>query len=302
MRMNCLITTLAVLIISSAPTIAQEKTFSQRYATVNGQPVTRGHVELLAVEQGVKSPLSAAMKTRLIALMIDRRLITGFLDKRKVKVDRKAHRRKIELTRNRIQKIRAENPEDFIKRIVMNRRSFEKQLETLVRWNTWLEGAITDDAIVAEFKANKTKYDGTRIRASQIFIKADPGDKSAVAAAESELKKIRDRITSKAVSFEAAAKAHSQAPTRQQGGDIGWLTYVGKMPTVVSAAIFNLKTGELSPPIRSPFGVHLCVVTDRKEGDLSPEDARATILRKLAEAEWTRIVESEKTGAKISKP
>lgn len=307
MRTVCQRTVCQLLMLCSVATLcghadAQEKTYSQRYATVNGQSVTRGHVELLSIEQGVQSPLSQDMKKRLIALMIDRRLVATFLDKQKVKVDRKAVRRKTEVVRDRIQKTRRETPEDFFKRILMNRKSVEQQLTTPVRWNTWLEDALTDDLIVAEFKANKAQYDGTRIRASQIFIKAAKNDSAAVATAVDQLQQIRTRVIAKQSSFAAEAKTHSQSPSGKQGGDVGWLTYVGKMPASVSAAIFQLKTGDISQPIQSPFGVHLCVATQHRSGDLSPEDARAVILRKLAEAEWARIVKAERAVAKISKP
>jgi len=272
--------------------------FDKVVAKVNGKPITRGQVELLAIRRGIKPPLSETVQSRLEKMLIDRRLIIGYLNKQRIKADRKAMRRQVELTKRQIQKS-GSDPDQFLKRIGLDNKAFEQELATTVRWNAWLEQNLSEDDVNAEFKKYKARYDGTRIRASQILIKAKQDDSAALTAADARLNQLRTQIDAKQISFADAAKAHSQAPTAKQGGDVGWLTYVGKMPGAFSEAAFRLKINEVSRPIRSPFGVHLCVVTDRKEGDLSPEDARPVILRKLAESEWNRIIKSERTKAKI---
>jgi parvulin-like peptidyl-prolyl isomerase len=296
MRSVCVFLTMSFCAVAVAA--GQQTDFDHVVAEVNGNPITRGQVELLAVRRGITRPLSETIQSRLTKMLIDRRLIVGFLDKQRIRADRKALRRQVELTKRLIQKSGA-GPDPFLTRIGLDNRAFERELETTVRWNAYLEKALSEDDVIAEFKKHTAAYDGTRIRASQILIKAKQDDVAALTAAAAKLKQLRSQIIAKEISFADAAQAHSQAPTAKNGGDVGWLTYVGRMPRTFSEVAFRLKINEVSQPVRSPFGVHLCVVTDRKEGDLSPEDARPVILRKLAAAEWNRIITAERSIAKI---
>jgi peptidyl-prolyl cis-trans isomerase C len=64
---------------------------------------------------------------------------------------------------------------------------------------------------------------------------------------------------------------------------------------------FALKTGDVSQPIESPFGVHLITVTDRKPGDLSLEDVRGKVLDVLSKELWDKTVAELRTQAKIER-
>ncbi|MGA9117194.1 MAG: peptidylprolyl isomerase [Bacteroidota bacterium] len=65
--------------------------------------------------------------------------------------------------------------------------------------------------------------------------------------------------------FEALARALSQDPSaRQNGGDLYYFTG-GQMVPAFEDAVYAMKPGEISPrPIRTPYGLHIIRVTDRK--------------------------------------
>ena len=58
------------------------------------------------------------------------------------------------------------------------------------------------------------------------------------------------------VSFEELAQKYSSCPSRASGGDLGEFGK-GRMVEAFEDAAFSLNVGEVSKPIRTPFGYHL---------------------------------------------
>ena len=114
-------------------------------------------------------------------------------------------------------------------------------------------------------------------------------DDETVQRQERAIKQIREQIVSGKITFAEAAKQFSQSPTAQQGGDLGWIERREPMSEEFSAAAFQLKKGEVSFPVRSPFGFHLITCLDMKAGDKNWQQAGEP-LRKAITAylfQWT---------------
>ena len=112
--------------------------------------------------------------------------------------------------------------------------------------------------------------------------------------ARRKLQEVRERIINKAATFEEMARLYSTDATAGKGGDLGWL-YPGDTVPEFERAMDELKPGEISQPIESPFGFHLIEVLERKKDDVSKERQRAAARqalreRKIAEnnEEWLR--------------
>ena len=101
-----------------------------------------------------------------------------------------------------------------------------------------------------------------QIEVSQIFfaLPLDPTPED-VAAAYKRMNELRQRILAGA-SFSRLAKLNSASPEGTQGGGLGWLL-PGALPPRF-AAVFSLKVGEVSQPIRSPGGLHLFYVSNER--------------------------------------
>ncbi len=108
------------------------------------------------------------------------------------------------------------------------------------------------------------------------------------------LNDLRARIQSGAADFAEMARVHSGDASAARGGELDWV-YPGDTVPDFERAYQALKPGEVSAPVRTPFGYHLIQVLERRSADMSPERRRLQarqILRdrKADEAyqEWLR--------------
>ncbi|KAB2920053.1 MAG: molecular chaperone SurA [Dechloromonas sp.] len=128
-------------------------------------------------------------------------------------------------------------------------------------------------------------------RARHILIRIN--EVVSEAEARHKLEIVRERIVN-GVDFAEQARLYSQDGSAAKGGDLGWLNPGDTVPEF-ERAMDALKLNELSGVIKSPFGMHLIVVTERRERDVSAERQRglarqALRERKLDEAyqDWLR--------------
>ncbi|MEX5745335.1 peptidylprolyl isomerase [Massilia sp. X63] len=132
-------------------------------------------------------------------------------------------------------------------------------------------------------------------RVSHILMKPTPTMNAA--EVKKKLLELKEKIVSKAASFEDLARQNSQEPaSAAKGGDLGWLE-PGDAGPEFDQALATLKPGEVSDVIESPFGFHLLRVTERKSEDQSKQrerDMARQVLRerKLQEGleDWMRQV------------
>lgn len=90
--------------------------------------------------------------------------------------------------------------------------------------------------------------------------------------AQQRLQQVRQRIVA-GESFEDLARSHSDDVTAPQGGDLGWLS-PGETVPAFEQVMNSLQPGQLSEPIKSPFGWHLIEVVERRNQDMGKEYQR----------------------------
>jgi len=108
------------------------------------------------------------------------------------------------------------------------------------------------------------------------------------------LNDLRNRIISGAADFAEMARVHSGDATAARGGELDWV-YPGDTVPEFERAYRELKIGEVSQPVRTPFGYHLIQVLERRSADMSPDRRRLQARQVLRERkaddayqEWLR--------------
>ena len=112
--------------------------------------------------------------------------------------------------------------------------------------------------------------------------------------ARRRLADLRDRIASGRDDFAEMARVHSEDGTAARGGELDWV-YPGDTVPDFERAYRDLQIGEVSQPVRTPFGYHLIQVLERRSADMSPERRRQQARQVLRERkadeayqEWLR--------------
>jgi len=123
--------------------------------------------------------------------------------------------------------------------------------------------------------------------ARHILLKITPTQTEA--DARKKLADFKARIESKQANFEDLARQNSQ-DSAAKGGDLGWIE-PGDVPDELAAAINGLQPGQISDPVKTPFGVHIVQVVERKTEDSSKDKERATARQVLTERKRQEAME-----------
>jgi peptidyl-prolyl cis-trans isomerase SurA len=109
-----------------------------------------------------------------------------------------------------------------------------------------------------------------------------------------KLSQLRTRIQQSHEKFEDLARLYSDDASANKGGDLGWIS-PGETVPEFEQALNRLQKGEISTPIKSPFGFHLIQLIERRDQDITQENRRMKVRielkqRKSEEAyeDWVR--------------
>ncbi len=154
---------------------------------------------------------------------------------------------------------------------------------------------VTEDALdlymqSAEFKKAMTEMQSKKmpqVRVSHILVKVSKDRPSEEAL--SKIQRLRARIES-GEPFENIARAQSDDPVAAaNGGSLGWVGE-GQLAPEFERAMFSLPLNQLSQPVQSPFGYHLIMVHESRDGGVVEENlrniAREMLFRKQAIQLW----------------
>jgi peptidyl-prolyl cis-trans isomerase C len=162
-----------------------------------------------------------------------------------------------------------------------------------------------DEALLkAYYEAHKSEYE--QIHARHILIRMQgslvnlaPGQKELTdAEALAKALEIRQKILQGADFADLARTDSDDMGSSSKGGDLGFLKRGQTVPSFEDAA-FALPTGQLSQPVKSPYGYHLIKVEERKP-TRTFEELRPEIERTLGNEASRKFVEDLKAKTKVA--
>jgi peptidyl-prolyl cis-trans isomerase C len=180
---------------------------------------------------------------------------------------------------------------------------YREDLKDMLRWKKYIE-AVSTDANLKKFVADhKDVFNQTQVRASHIVLlvppEATPADKEKI---KQKLAALKRDIDAGKLTFADAANKFSEDDgnkTSPSGGDLGYFPRRA-FNEQFTAAAFALPKAKVSEPVESPFGFHLILVTDRKEGTPIDFEAKKLFIRSEYGSDLSeRIVAAERRTAKI---
>lgn len=146
--------------------------------------------------------------------------------------------------------------------------------------------APDETALRARYEQEKKQFVEQEQRlASHILIKVDEkADAATQKAAEDKARRLAAEAKAPGADFAALAQANSDDPgSKASGGDLGW-NAKGVMVPEFDAALFALKPGEISEPVKTSFGWHVIKLREVKGSEQQPfEQVREQLLREESE-------------------
>ena len=153
---------------------------------------------------------------------------------------------------------------------------------------------VADEATLRHrYEQEKNRFVEAEQRlASHILVRVDEkADAATQKAAEDKAKRLAEQAKAPGADFAALARANSEDTGSQAtGGDLGWVAK-GMMVAPFENALFAMKAGEVSGPVKSEFGWHVIQLREVQTGSQQTfEQVRDQLAHEQAEVDRERTV------------
>jgi peptidyl-prolyl cis-trans isomerase C len=163
-------------------------------------------------------------------------------------------------------------------------------------------GGEIEKITLSDAEAKNWYEKNPEIRTSQVFIALSPdatAEEEKKAAAR--LSQIASEIKGGKMSFAEAAQKNSEDPSAAMGGDLDYRMKDRLDPEYYRAALRLGKVGEISSPIRTPFGMHLVRLTGKHSWiEVDRTRVKRIILEDRRQEIVTRFLNDLRQKSKVS--
>lgn len=291
-------------------------------ALVNGQAITESAVQR-SLER-IPPERRAAARPELINHLIDNMLVDQYLIQQKIVADIAEVDKRHALMKAEIIK-QGKDYAKMLEELKLSDTELKEHIAAEVRWEKYTDSQATDKALQEIFEQNKDVFNGASVRARHILLTVSPTDEVEIEKARllilaykkqvedtvktemaklppttDNLAKEKARIALLDETFAIIAKDKSTCPSKDQGGDVGWFTRDGVMVENFSKTAFGLTPYLLSDPVKTQFGYHLILTTEKKPGkEVKFEELKGEAKEYFAEKLRERMSEHVRKFSKI---
>jgi parvulin-like peptidyl-prolyl isomerase len=245
---------------------------------VDGQPISVRAVERQWNQATLAPPEDSKALTALRAAALEACIQRALVLQELTALKRAASDADVELAVSRLKKeLVARNAtwQKHLDGLALSDAEFRDDLRWRLTWERYLSEQLTDDNLKRYFERHAREFDGTTLHIAHILWKTSvETDQAGQNELLRKARQVREKIVARKLLFAVAALKHSQTPTAQEGGDIGWIERGQPMPEAFSKAAFALDVGQVSPPVETSFGVHLITCLEVKRGARTWQEAR----------------------------
>ncbi|WP_076997796.1 peptidylprolyl isomerase [Variovorax sp. KK3] len=249
---------------AAATLLAAIPAFAQNAAIVNGKPVPKARMDVLAQQLAASGrPVTPEMQGQLREEVVAREIFMQEAQKQGLDAT-DDYRNQLELARQAI----------------LIRQLFENYRKT---------NAVSDADAQAEYDKFVAANGGKEYKARHILVEKEDQAQKILA----DLKK--------GAKFEDLAKKQSKDPgSGANGGDLDWAAPASFVPEF-SEAMIKLKKGETTPaPVKSQFGYHIIRVDDIRQAQLPKlEEVKPQIVQQLQQQKLQKYQEDLRAKAKV---
>ncbi len=254
-----------------------EKKTGDVVAIVNGEKVFRKDFDRrLEALKSMNQEISRSVEMLVVDQLTKKLLLKQFVDNQNIEVSDKEIKGEIE----KIEFFLKSNPstaEKSLKEILESKGSsieaLKGEIKETLALSKYLDKVISDDEKRSYFEANRSAFNGEKVKTSHVLIDTTKLKTDAeLEKAKQEIEEVKKEIDNGA-DFAEMARKYSTCPSAENGGDIGFFQRKGSIVEEFAKVAFSMEVGEISEPVKTQFGYHIIKVTDKEEGkDVSYED------------------------------
>ena len=255
---------LKTLAAAAALTVVSFGALAQNVAIVNGKPVPKARMEVLAQQLAAAGrPVTPEMEGQLREEVVAREVFMQEAQKQGLDASDEY-----------------KNQLDLARQAIMIRALFENFRKT---------SPVTDADVKAEYDKFVAANGGKEYKARHILVETEDQAKKIIA----DIKK--------GAKFDELAKKQSKDPgSGANGGDLDWANPSSFVPEF-SEAMIKLKAGEMTQePVKSQFGFHVIRVDEIRQAQLPKlEEVKPQITQQLQQQKLQKYQEELRAKAKV---
>ncbi|OUM02905.1 peptidylprolyl isomerase [Variovorax sp. JS1663] len=249
---------------AAAALLAALPAFAQNAAIVNGKPVPKARMDVLAQQLAAAGrPVTPEMQGQLREEVVAREIFM-----------QEAQKQGLDATED------YKNQLELARQAILIRQLFDNYRKT---------NAVSDADAQAEYDKFVAANGGKEYKARHILVEKEDQAQKILA----DLKK--------GAKFEDLAKKQSKDPgSGANGGDLDWAAPASFVPEF-SEAMIKLKKGETTAaPVKSQFGYHIIRVDDIRQAQLPKlEEVKPQIVQQLQQQKLQKYQEELRAKAKV---
>ena len=289
--------------------------------SVDGEELTRGEITQMAERmlraQGVPEDQLATMSRQMMPRMQDR-LVDQFVSSTLLK--KEAARRNLAATDDEVEAAIAKLSErlppgtDLDEALTQMGMSLDdvrseirenEPIRKLYEEESAKVAAVTDADVENFYNENTERFARSEeVQARHILISCDENaDEEQHAEAKAKAEGLRRQLVEEDADFAALAAAHSDCPSKNDGGSLGSFGR-GRMVPAFEEAAFALETDAISEVVKTPFGYHVIQVTKRTQAGQQAleevsEQIRSNLENNSRQEAFEALIETLRTQAEI---